>query len=322
MGFKKYGSIENSYKSKAVSIAEVSLERGLDTLCQVTEKVHGANFSFHVKDGVVRVARRNGFCDGGFFDSYEVIKRYKGAVLSMAAVAECQEVIIYGELAGDGIQREVAYGEKDFYVFDIEVCGNLLPTATVKYLCDEFGLTHTPVLFDNISLREALELDVEFKSLILETDKDNFTEGIVIKPCVPRFASSGSRIVFKKKSKAFGEVKAHREPRVVADISQADNELIDSAASYVTTARLSNVLSKEGVPTTKEFPKIAGLLLKDVLQDFAEDFGQDLEDMTLEVKRVKRELLRLCMDCVRGEGGERWVNICDGNGVSLEVVDG
>lgn len=61
---------------------------------------------------------------------------------------------VYGEFAGRGVQKDVDYGEKDFYVFDIRVNGQFLPDNVVANYAVAVGLKMAPLLaygtFDEI----------------------------------------------------------------------------------------------------------------------------------------------------------------------------
>ena len=69
MKFKRYNSIENTYRTKTINTIAEQGKSGGEWV--VEEKVHGANFSFWF-DGNLKTAKRSGFVgnDGeNFFNS-------------------------------------------------------------------------------------------------------------------------------------------------------------------------------------------------------------------------------------------------------------
>ena len=83
----------------------------LETKWVVTEKIHGANFSFHTNGESVRVARRRGFIrdDERFFDYRtgkfmkthpDKVRKIYTLVTKILNEKDIEQVSIYGELFG------------------------------------------------------------------------------------------------------------------------------------------------------------------------------------------------------------------------------
>ena len=318
MEFKKYSSLENSDRIAYLNKCEMNLPRGLDTLCQVTEKIHGANFSFYIDQDEIKTAKRTSFCGDDFFSCGEVVERlcdqlsaafhYTQSVIN----DEITNIIVYGELAGNGIQKEVQYGDKDFYVYDIKANGVYLTTEQVYHLCNLFSLKHAPVLEPAMTLRSALAYDEEFKSLVLDVEGDNFAEGIVIKPIEPAYLPSGERIAIKKKGERFSENAGtkFKEAKAVKELSLMDQIVCNNLCCYLNKNRLSNVLSKEEKITQKEFGRVMGLLMQDAIEDYIKDNheGYKLKDICEDHKLVSKKAMGIATLVVR----ENWLNILDG----------
>jgi len=227
---------------------------------------------------------------------------------------DATQVSVHGELAGKGIQKGIDYGEKCFYVFDIKVNGTFLNTSQVVGLCREFSLEHTPVLREEVTLRDALLMNETFKSKVKPSiEGDNFAEGFVIKPIEPAYFGDG-RIAIKQKSKKFEEIGGNkvkvRQP--VKPLCKIDIAIVNDVSFYITENRLRNVLSKEDRPSHKEFGKVAGKLLQDALEDFEKDRDLKVKDIAQEYTRVSKECMKIACALTRGENGQTWVQICEG----------
>lgn len=141
MKFIKFPSLNNV--SSAMSVTRVE-NAGLTTpnvQWMVTEKIHGANFGIYSDGNEVKFAKRTGFVEQGenFFDSRRVVEDHKPMVQNLAMtiinslrVAIRRSInkelsgnpyaIVFGELFGGSIQKNMPYQEKqDFCVFDFVI---------------------------------------------------------------------------------------------------------------------------------------------------------------------------------------------------------
>ncbi|MFA5021377.1 MAG: RNA ligase family protein, partial [Patescibacteria group bacterium] len=92
--------------------------------------------------------------------------------------------VLYGEIYGDGIQKNYVYGckqgEHKLVVFDLMVDGQYCSPAQMTGWCDMVDLTHVPILYwGPFSLEHAKKL-TEGNSVLCPTQK--VREGVVIKP--------------------------------------------------------------------------------------------------------------------------------------------
>lgn len=277
MEFKKFNSLENTYRQNLID--KVQYE-GKDVGQWIaTEKIHGANFSFWC-DGVdVKVASRTQFVDGTFFNCQAVINKYSEAVLNITKglAAEGGILVIYGELFGGNIQKEVEYGEKDFCAFDVTLNG--VPqqkTSNLIRFLGENGIPFVPVIHVG-TLAECLSLPNTFKSTLTPGDyeEENTSEGLVIEPVEPTWFANGNRIYFKNKTESFSEKKRQPREKQVFELSEVESNLMNSLLEYNTTQRVQNVLSKFGEVTNKDFGKILGLTTQDLLEEFTKETESD-----------------------------------------------
>jgi len=285
MKFTKYSSIENHYRKKYIEILE---EHGFADIPYIAhEKIHGCNLSFWTDGTEVKVASRSQFVDGKFYSMQEVIDRYKDNVLNLKEeyYPTADEIAIYGELYGPGIQAGVYYSErKDFRGFDIKVDNTFLPPLRVKLLLAKCDIPQVPYINVYDNLYDALGENNVFDSKVQAMDNsvgtglvkfiefkegENTAEGLVIQPMEKiLYTGNGSRVMIKSKNPKFAE-KSKRKDRDSKEI--LPNLFIPIAEQYVNQNRLDAVLSKFGEPTQKDFGKIIGLMSADVIADMIKD---------------------------------------------------
>jgi Rnl2 family RNA ligase len=133
----------------------------------------------------------------------------------------------------------------------------------------------------------------------------SYAEGAVLKPIQPKFFGNGKRVILKQKIEKFSEVFKPRERNVVI-INPKVEELMLECIPYVTVNRLRNVISHIGSVTEKDFGKLSGLLVKDVIIELEKTHQLDLEKD--DDKCFKKELNKFCNGLIR----EHFVNIIDG----------
>lgn len=105
MEFQKYTSIENHYREKTIQFLRMN---GMEKMpYELTEKIHGANFSFWCNGNDVRVASRNMFVDGSFYGSQEVIDKYAPMVRELWKEHAPLSIAVYGELYGPSVQKGI-----------------------------------------------------------------------------------------------------------------------------------------------------------------------------------------------------------------------
>ncbi|KAL0482291.1 RNA ligase [Acrasis kona] len=192
--FKKYSSIENHYRKDHIQEVRESKGFGDVTEWVVTEKVHGANFSFVVnEDKTVVVAKRGSVIQPGDNFYPEAVKhvteKYKKCALKLFRLVSklyqgVRQINIYGELFGgryplegcEDIKRkpifnEVLYTpEYDFYAFDIYVYQDNIETwvtpDVLEKILPEAGFSiYARILFKG-TFEQVLEFDTEFGSTL------------------------------------------------------------------------------------------------------------------------------------------------------------
>ena len=326
MNFVKYPSLENHTNSKFLEkvFHEVAIQSGsINTEFVAREKIHGTNFSVIITKDSITPAKRTGvILDTEKFFGYEDLMSelddiFKSIQANLIERGDgWNSIQIFGEYAGGNIQKEVNYGEKSFYVFDILLdapgagySDGWWADESVELFCDHHGLKIAPLIARG-TLEQLLKLPVEFDSIVpsLTWDnmysyhaqpepKDNVAEGLVIKPNMPMWLSNGSRIAIKYKTDKFKEKGKAKAPKIPVKLDEADEALLSKFSEYVTKSRISNVASHIGELTTKDFGKVVGFTLKDIFTE------AEREDLTLskakEASKVKSELMKIISTEVR-----------------------
>jgi len=223
--FVKYRSIENSYR---IRMLEKIAEEGKDKQQYVvTEKVHGANFSFWCDGNEVKCGKRSAILknDANFFNFQQVLGKHFMTIMklwqSFNFGFNAQILTIYGELHGGryphpdvepvkhvgGIQKEVYYSpDIEFYAFDIMWDGKFLNVDDFEKIMtmSDMGLTYAKRLYTG-TLEQCLKYPNEFQTTIpreygLPSIEGNICEGVVIKPVIYTELIDGTRVILKNKN--------------------------------------------------------------------------------------------------------------------------
>lgn len=326
--FKKYFSIENSFRKKNIAfIIEMELDQGEFI---VQEKIHGANLSFWTDGKTIRCAKRTGFieADEKFYNYRLAMEKYKQSILRAfqlikSEYPELNHIAIFGELFGGGyphpeverdkqsvvIQKGIYYcPSNEFYAFDIMLDNHqYLSVNQANEIFDQANFFYARTLFTG-SFNDALNYSNTFESKIsgwlgLPAIENNVCEGVVIKPAIPAFFPNGSRVIIKNKNEKWEENTRNSKLILEQDkISDLAVKLAEIIKDYVTENRLNNVISKIGEVTEKDFGKLIGLLSKDVSEEFNKDYSSEF--MALEKKEqkmIKKSLSKAASFLVRQE---------------------
>lgn len=295
--FKKFPSLENHYQVKPVQhVHELGFA---DELYVVTEKVHGANFSFHTNGVELQCAKRTSFIEKTekFYNYRPVADKYREGVLALSNFLNAP-VIIYGELFGGNIQAGMPYkNEQDFAAFDLVVNGKPVNKLQAFELLREFGIPTVPVIGYYPDFASAMALTETFTSFLLAPDFSGDVahaeaEGLVIEPIDPKWYPSGSRVYFKKKTKRFLENGGNKLPKPKQDLPECVMETLITAQGYINQNRFNSLVSKEGELTIKDIGRATGLFVQDVLEDMHRELPDCYEHLTdgLFTKALSKEV--------------------------------
>ena len=308
--FKKFSSLENSYRENFIH--KIREQGGENEKYIITEKLHGANYSFTVviENGLlvsVNPAKRSGYInsDEKFYNHRPVYEKYVDKVSNLALCLLKDNnmsdgvVTVYGELYGGNIQGGMAYPlEQDFAGFDITINGQPINKLTAFSAMFADNIPTVPIIGYADTLSEALECN---ESFITKKLRDGFdtenpqaeAEGVVIEPVTPHYLPSGERVYIKKKTKRFLEKGKNKIEKPKVSLNEALSKLLETALEYINENRFNAVVSKEGEVNIKIIGKISGLMTQDIIVDIIKDENiENLESLgeVSEVKKFKQTL--------------------------------
>ncbi len=247
----------------------------------VTEKVHGANFSFiyNSSTNMIKYGKRTGLLKplDNFFNFKSILPKTMPQIekiieLVRASKINFSKLIVYGELFGGlypgyqseyiPVQKGVCYSPNlHFYAFDIYIGdyngqpGYYLDFAKSIEIFKSSGILYAEPLAVFNKLSDALNYPIGFQSTIpkklgLEPISNNKAEGIVVKSMTDRF-------VVKIKIPEFSETK-------YSDNSVNTNDIYAIAESHITSNRFANAVSKVG---PDDIPLAWSMMVKDILDE-------------------------------------------------------
>lgn len=305
-----YPSILNHYAESFVDKVKMGVPK--DAVWVMTEKIHGANFSFHTDGKSVKVARRSAFLSDQdkFHGSHLFKARYENAVLALHADLGGQsDVVVYGELYGGGyphkdvkpvrdaklVQKGLYYApDLHFTAFDVLTLANgeFLAWDRAAALCVTHGIPFTPLLQQG-SLDELLAFNVDtFETRIPDTlalpplsMDQRIAEGVVIRPLYNFRLFDGQRPLIKKKSKRFREMTGKK-----ARNGNTASAVHTGSANYATEARLRSLLSK-GVERQFAHRGHVFELVEPLLVDIIDEMTREQPDL-VSLSRADMRLLK------------------------------
>jgi Rnl2 family RNA ligase len=273
----KYPSIENSYREKFIQFIRET-EAANDTWWAF-EKAHGSNMVMIYDGKKISYGKRGGLIPEGenFFNHLQVMPEYADSLVDLyhgVLKLDNQVVTVYGEIFGQGIQKGVNYGPKQFRFFDITVDGRFVDQD--RLFDFEFGKLRVLPFIGKGTFDEVLAMNCEFDSLILKIP-NNTAEGFVMKPNKTLFLTdTDTRVILKKKSEKFKETEKNTE-KVVQQRPGVDILL----QGYMTEQRIQSAISKFG-PDFKNFSLIKAEFIRDVLEECEKDTGKTFDPKSLE----------------------------------------
>ncbi len=282
--FASYEKMPDSLRRLGLDLAATKLLDTVDWV--VTEKIHGANFSFILEGDVLKYAKRKDFLrwTDDFFGFQLVAERLDTAVMQLFERIRRDHpfytATIYGELYGghyphpevaadarvQAIQTGIHYSPTiEYCAFDIAIARGAdgsnrcyLDYAQAQVYFEECGFPFAQPLLVG-KLNRALFFDPRFDSLIpgslgLPAITPNLVEGIVLKPnrnIVVQTSKGEMRPILKIKNKEFAEEQFHESQawsylHTGASASERFLFLVPELRRYITSQRLQSTFSKIG----------------------------------------------------------------------------
>lgn len=320
--FSGYEKMPNNLKKLGLSESDFSKMEKLKWV--VTEKVHGANFSFVYENGSLKFAKRKEYLNwtDDFFGFQLVVSKLENNILrlfeKLSSDITAEKYIIYGELFGGKYPHPEVAPLKDihaiqtgvYYTPDIEFCAFDIAIETdgsdSKYYLDyessvayfdEFKIFYAkPLLIGKFN--EAMNFNIRINSAVpkefnLPELNDNLIEGVVIKPFNQLDNNDFQRPIIKLKNPEFDEEEKFHEAEkwsFIPNVSSKTEELsfiVDELRNYVTQNRLKSAVSKIGTLDLNNHSRVSEIkkeFLEDVITDFNENNDNLLNDLSPEDK--------------------------------------
>lgn len=287
MEFRKWNSIENHYQEKTIDRWTSYFPELNDMYFEVTEKIHGANFSILVNtDGSVRFASRGGIIENedkfygfrGVFEREEYIRLINE--LKRISAAWNEDLQLFGELYGGKIQKGVFYGtEKHFKWYALRVRDEIVRPSIVKEMLKTILDFKVPVISlvssNTDGVLEMIKIvNHEFQSKLTPEDytDENICEGVVITPYENIVKNQESIFLIKKKGDKFRDKAAKPKVHKVIVLDEEVQVMLDEASLYINENRTNDLQSKMGVfEEMKEISKFAKEYFNDLFIDFEKD---------------------------------------------------
>lgn len=337
--FKKYNSLTNHVDKGFLN--KLMIQGFTDPLKTwvAREKVHGANFSFIIKNDEIKIAKRTGIIEEQetFYEASDLLKKYRESVIKvrdslnlLKKLNPDSTVTIFGEYAGKqktggNIQHGVEYGDADFYAFDIMIDGEYVDEVVFITAISVSEFKEAPMIALG-SFDQLIAINPNFDSVVTETQEqkyqrlkdavkrvDNYglrytnintAEGLVIKPIFSKMMGE-HRVIVKIKNEKFSERK-NRVKNFVPPVplTEKDKEVLEELVTYITDNRTRNVLSKIGIPTAKQFGTVMGLTVQDILKE-SNGYIENSENVSV----VKKALVVEVTNALR----DNWIKILRGD---------
>lgn len=251
----------------------------------VTEKIHGANFSFvyEVNTNTMKHAKRTGFIeqDENFFNYTAILQETEPKIMNIIEYIKTdyenlKSIIIYGELFGGlypnikskfkPVQKEIYYSPNlHFIAFDIYISFQnnisyyLNFTKSIEYF-KLSNIMYTEPIAICSTYEEAYNYEIGFNTSIpiklnLPELNINKAEGIIIRGD----DETNKKYIIKKKIPEFSETKYSN-----SKINPNDKKTI--GLNMITENRLNNAISKIGSLEENRY-QIYDLIVQDILTE-------------------------------------------------------
>lgn len=314
MKFTKYPKIENTYRKDFLD--HIIDEGKTDGTWLVTEKIHGANFSFWANKKEVKMAKRSCLLpdDNNFYGAQKIWKKLASRIMNIYLYyhPRPKEIAVMGEIFGGSyphpkvcansqakkVQSGIYYcPDNQFLIFDIKVDDEYLDFDEMQKVCELFGLPCIGALAVG-SFKEMVKHKNKFSSTIhkcyhLPKIKDNICEGIVIRPNKTKFLYRGSRVILKSKNDKWSENVRVRKPIKSIELSTEASGIKEEIKSMITENRFCSVVSKIGEVTVAHFGQIMKDFSKDILE---EAYGSDLAYRFNALDKSEQKIIKKAMN--------------------------
>lgn len=290
MGYNKYGKTKNVTDNKNLKQWILRYPDLHGESYVITEKIDGSNFQLiFTKGEELRFGSRNNELGitADFFDFQNaVLTQYTDNIEKIQNYVDfdnfIDELCIFGELFGGGIQRRINYGpNKKFLPFHMRADGMPLSVSRSLGILKDIGISWwVPVLSIGRNLDEAINYHVEEVKTMIGCDDElsgnRFIEGVVIEPYETVRTiyhdqdDTISRFMLKKKNEKFSDSMRIKHKKVKQDELTNDGlHLMSVWSGMFNDNRMQDLCSKIGRPTEmNQMGEYIKALIADVREDF------------------------------------------------------
>ena len=285
--FKTLGKMKNLYNFNESLLESIWGVRQV----VVTEKIHGTQGRIFIFPDEVKVGTRRHVIEpgGGYPQQYEILhaigESTRKQMLEEGEVP-CGQVTIFGEYAGEGIQKGIKYTlyGKDFWAFSVLIGKSLwLDTQAAKEFCDKYGIKFVPIFYIGEPILRVFNSIYACNSSILGIE-DNTMEGIVITSRPLMRNVFGAKIQAKHKNEKWSEsVKVVKKPR-------KKSKEMEYARENINEVRILHAVDKlRQTGVWKRSMEDMRNLIFEIMTDLNQDVG--FGDM--DVNQVRKPISRL-----------------------------
>lgn len=316
--FSAYEKMSDSLRKMNLSVDDMKQLEKVDWC--VTEKIHGANFSFIYEDKTLKFAKRKETLQWSddFFAFQLVVEKIEHKIWRLFKAFQQEtpfdKCTIYGELFGGAYPHKDVKNNNDlqaiqtgvYYTPDIAFCAFDIAIeyeGERHYVAYEkaiklFEAHHIfyakPLLIGK--MQAALNYDIVFNSTIpnqfnLPELADNLVEGVVVKPMqnIEVVTKRGTiRPILKIKNERFSEEKKFHQAQKWSFLPKNRSKsedlsfLLPDLRRYITKNRLNNVISKIGQGKIENETWRTTIEIA-YLQDILDDFKENNEDFVADL---------------------------------------
>lgn len=257
-----YMHIENLYKNKKILLFKQ---------CYATEKIDGTSAHIGYNSDTDTFDTYVGTQGFKFYEQYKT-DYWKNKLKNFCENHRTNQIVIFGEWYGGGIQGNHFYGEeKKFIAFDIKIGDLWLNVQNASLVATGLGLAFVP--FEIVDTDEESLIKVRSKpsEIAKKAGFDHIREGVVLHPLEEVRLNDNSRIMCKYKNDDFSEIKHEPKPfdPEQAKILEKANEIVEQ---FVTYNRLKHVIQIVPLHSNADFGAIIRAMAEDVKREGSGEF--------------------------------------------------
>src|SRR5574344_194303 len=281
-----YMHIENLYKNKKILLFKQ---------CYATEKIDGT--SAHIgynsdTDTFDTYAGTQGF---KFYEQYKT-DYWKNKLENFCENHRTNQIVIFGEWYGGGIQGNHFYGEeKKFIAFDIKIGDVWLNVQNASLVATGLGLAFVP--FEIVDTDEESLIKVRSKpsEIAKRAGIDHIREGVVLHPLEEFRSNNMERVICKYKNAEFSEVKHEPKP-FDPEKEEILKKATNIAEQFVTYNRLKHVIQTVPFHSDADISSVIIAMISDVEREGSGEFDGINKAVSKAISKKTVELIKANYD--------------------------